>query len=795
MGGGATSESFLGNGHSGGDLIARASGAIRLASVESGPSAPSLPAAPTTGTELTNAMITAGAPIAGNILVSSTLQIAAGVNPATITTNTGDVVIRGSLFGERSAGTVTNDIAISAPAGTIYVIGEIRTPGTAGAPVNPDGGDITLTAMRIVIAGSIDARGLSNPTGTGGNGGSVMIDTTGGGGTEILFTSGSMAAMGGDGGAQGGNGGDITLRAGTRLSVFSPVLAHGGSASATGVTAFAGHGGDVTLSGGTGADISASVSLGGGIGTGYSQGALGGDGGHFTADGAGPWTIFGSITTSGGSATAPAGSSLEGGTAGSVRIGLGTPVTALDLGRGSYNTSGGSGKVTAGNAGSIDVASLDGNITVGGALTARGGGLTTDNPGLGGTVTIVTDADALGNSSNHLLTASTAIDTRGGRGSSSGGGGAVLLQCAGDLEFTGVIDTSGYGGGGDAGSVSFIVDAANLAPDGALTVLGTIEAGVTRPGNLSPGNGGAVLLSCVGDLTFSAALSTKGGASAGGQAGSITIQSATGNINISGSISARGLDPSTFPPQTPGNLTVSTAGNIVFDAVIDVSAPPPHPGNSNVKGADGGTVSFTCTGAAGSITLLAGSDIRANGGDSTPGTAQHSGGAGGRILFSTVDQAVFITGTLTAKGGAASTAPSTPGGLGGQVVINSDSDGNGTGGAITLTAGSVIDVSGAAGFDAGDALNNGGVAPTDSSGTNLAVVFDAAGGLTASPDGGGEGTVRNLGTIIATGGSIVARGGDIWFDGRNGSGADMGPGDGGILTLTGAGGNGTFFPN
>jgi hypothetical protein len=784
MGGFVQTQAFSSAGGSGGDITVRASEAVQFASAETGPSTPSLPAAPTTGTELTDAMIATGSPIAGNILISSTLRIAAGVNPATITTNDGDIVISGSLLGERSAAAKTNGISISAPAGTIYVLGEIRTPGTAGTPQNPDGGDITLTAMRIVIAGSIDARGLADLKGSGGNGGAVTIDTTGGG-TEVLYTAGSIVAMGGDGRDQGGTGGDITLRAGTRLSVFAPVVTHGGSATATGVTATGGNGGDVVLRGDTGADLSASISSSGGDGTGHSQGAAGGDGGDFAADGAGPWRVLGTINTSGGTATAPTGGS--GGTAGSVTFGLNTPVTTLELGRGSYSTSGAAGNSAGGDAGSIDVASLDGNISVGGRLIARGGD-SQSAAGNGGAVTITTDADVLGNSSNHSLTASTSVDTRGRDG------GAVLLQCGGNLAFTGEIVASGMSNSGDAGRVSLVVASANLAPDGTLTVQGTIRAeGAVVLGD-SNGHGGAILFASAGDLSIMGAVTSRGGGNSGGTAGPVTIQSTGGGIRISGSILT-----STGPPYliierpTPGDVTVLAAGDIVGDAVIDASGGMPHPEQTDSRGADGGTVSFTSTG--GSITLLAGTDIKANGGKTNAGVQNNQGGAGGRILFSTRNQAVSITGILTAKGGPAPTAPSTPGGLGGQVVVNTDSDADGMGGAITLTAGSVIDVSGASGFDAGDALNNGGVAPADSSGANLAVIFDAAGGLTSSPDTAGVGMVQNLGTITATGGSIVARGGDIWFDGRNGAGADIGPGDGGSLIQDGNGGAGAFFPN
>src|SRR5687767_1345266 len=88
--------SVNGAGGQGAKITLRSAGAIT--SAEGAPGAPALPAVPATGTELNNGMIAAGTPVAGNILVSPTLQIAASVNPAVITTNTGDVVIHGTLI-------------------------------------------------------------------------------------------------------------------------------------------------------------------------------------------------------------------------------------------------------------------------------------------------------------------------------------------------------------------------------------------------------------------------------------------------------------------------------------------------------------------------------------------------------------------------------------------------------------------------------------------------------------------------------------------------------------------------
>lgn len=752
-------------------------------------------------------MIIAGAPIAGNVLISSTLQIAAaGVNPAAIVTNTGDVVVRGTLIAERSSGSTTNAINISAPSGTIYILGSIQTSGTPGTIDNPNAGNLSLTAKRIVVDGTVDASGEASTTAAGGHGGTVTLDTTGAGGTDILFTGGILKTAGGSGVSQGGSGGNVSLSAANQLAVFAPIMADGGPATVLAATPTGGTGGNVTLVGNGGTNVWTTVSMRGGDANGFVAGAVGGAGGTFAAGSAAPYSLFGSIVTAGGSASAhtAGAASLDGGTAGAVNIGVTTPVSTLQLGLGTYTTNGGSGAIAAGNAGGFDIESSDGNVSITATLKAHGGDLGVNTGGAGGAVTIKTDQSAAGNTSNHTLSIAGSIDSTGGNGDAPGASGTVVLQSGSDLTLNGSIDASGHGNYAPAASVALQVVAAHLAPTGTISIVGSISAqGADLASGFGPGRGNNITLSGAGGVTMTGTLNTRGGGNGGGGAGSISIQSVSGDIGLSGSVIARGDAAFSFPPPTPGNLTVSTSGNITNSATIDVSALPTDPGNSNVQGAAGGSVTFTSSGPSGAITLLPattdamgniinpGSKISANGANSTPGSSNRAGGGGGIITLSTLNQAISISGSIQARGG---DTPADSGGLGGQVIVNSNSSGAGSGGAITLTSGSTIDVSGGNGFTGGSARNNGGIAPLNSSGANLAVIFDAAGGLTASPDGSG-GAIQNIGRIIALGYSPLGRGGDIWFDGKTLAGAELGPGDGGTLSLSAPGGAGAFFPN
>lgn len=754
---------------------------------------------PAGGTELTNAMIVAGTPIAGSVRLSSTLQITGAGNPATLTA-TGDVIIAGSLIAERGVGATTNSIVINATSGTIYIEGSVLACGSPGAPDNPNGGNVTLNGQRIVVYGSIDTRGESSSSGPGGNGGAIRFDSLFPGGLDILVSGGVLNSNGGSGTTQGGNAGNVTLEAGLDgIRLWGDVTADGGAANVPGSTPTGGNGGTVTLrSSSDPVQIRSAVSMSGGSATGFIQGALGGDGGTFIGDSPVDYVIFGSITAIGGTASALqlGGGALIGGTGGNVDIGVGSPVRSLSVVEGVIQARGGEGSGGA-NAGDILVSCANGNIAVGGLLDAQGGASTTPNvgAGAGGSITIQTDADPAGNTTNHTLTMTGEIRTTGGSvigGAIAGAGGPAFFCSGADLTLIGTVNTSGgssesTGTGGDAGPITFLNAAANLAPFGRTTITGDLLAQGGASGGIG-GDGNTISITTFLTVTFSGTMSTRGETGRGAP-GSITIVATSLEVHLAGVIRATGGLDDSLPTTVPADVTITAGTGIWSSARIDVSgADAPQAPTSNVEGGSGGTITMT---AGNALTLQAGSELLADGGDSESGSLNPPGGAGGRLVLR-ANSAVVVVGRMLARGGL---SPGAAGGPGGQVVVNSDSNSDGIGGQILVTAGTVIDVSGGIGLTGGSARNNGGVPPANSSGANLAVVFDAAGGLTGSPDGGNEGQVLNFGTIVATGNGVLGRGGDIWFDGKNNLGLDLTPADGGHQVLTGPFGNGAFFPN
>jgi hypothetical protein len=788
----------------GGAVQMLATGPINLGNAATIPAAPALPSSPATGTELTNALI--GTTVVGNIFVSSTLQISGAANPAVIATNTGDVVILGSLIAQQSAGPTMNGITINAPAGTIYVFGAIQASGTAGVPDNPNGGAVTLNALRIVVTGSIVTSGETESVGAGGSGGAVMLNTTAAGGSSIFFTGGSIVTSGGSGTSSGGQGGAVTLQAADKLAVYAPITTSGGTANDVGTSPPGGPGGAVTLNGNGGVDVVATILTTGGSSTGNLNGALGGAGGAFTANSPAPYRIYGAILTTGGSATATAAGAgaVTGGSGGAINIGTGgTRVSSLEMGMGTYSTRGGLGGGGGGTGGAFTVDSTDGDIAVQASLIARGGdaaGPGNANGGNAGTISIRTDATA-GNLANHVLSIpsfATLLDSSGGLpiGGTGGAGQAVTLQSGGDLTFGGRIVTSGGSDGissvgGAAGPVALLLNAASTTPSGDLNVSGSITAEGGIPTSAAGGAGSTIDIKTVkagslGSVTCSATLSTVGGGNGGGNAGIITISAIVGNVSVSGSISAAGRSGATSPGNG-ANVVVSAGTSILSSASIVADGGSGTDSTSVINGGNAATVSFASTTNLGSINL-SGTTISATGGAAT---STGVGGTGGTVLMTTFGQPVTITGSISALGGASSGA----GGTGGQVVVDSDHAASGSGGPITLTAGSVINVSGGSGTIGGLTLNNGGVAPANATGRTLCVIFDAEGGLGTQPNNPNAGIVQNLGSIVATGGSPAARGGDVWFDGRNSLGVVVTFADGGSQTLTGTAGNGAFFPN
>jgi hypothetical protein len=770
-----------GAGANGGSLIARVVGDLNLGGTTT-LVAPTVPTAPTTG----NAPLTSpttGVNTTGTIIISGNVNVDTATANATFTTSNGDIVVSGNLR-TVLAGATQNDITLNAPAGTVYITGSIVTSSSDNTDSGDFGGNVNITAARIVITGTIDTQGEAGAaSGTGGDGGDVILTSTNG---PIIIT-GSVLTSGGTG-AIGGNGGIFSLLAATALQIFGPVTTDGGEATATATKPVGGNAGNVILSAGGSIDVSSTIHQRGGNGNGGTQGADGGTGGTFTIGDRIPVKIYGTLDVRGGTAEATSigVGTLAGGLGGSLVLGNpGLGLLSLEMGRGTWSTIGGSGVTAVGDGGAIDLQTEDGIVTLGCDLDARGGSATGSavvQGGKGGDVTVMGDTTANATTS-HPLTVNflASVNSTGGAGTGSGNGGAggaVTFQCGGDITLPIAITTTGgaavTGTGGKGGNITVTVANAGDTPLGSALLTGVLTAlgGVSSSG---PGGGGGTVLvdtsaAAVGDITSSADISTSGtagftGVSAGGTPGDITFTTAFGNLTLSGTIAANGGN-SIATPTNGATITAtagSSGGSISSSASISASGGSSLAGGAvAVAGATGGSITFRVLNAAGSIRLETGTDIIADGGG---GTGALAGGAGGTVTIQTVDQLVSITGSIVARGGNQNGGGS--GGTGGQVVVNTDTDAAGGKGDITLTSRGSIDVSSGTGGGGGSARNNGGGAVDPSATPGLiAVIFDAGGSLAGSIDAGTEGVVQNLGQITARGRGTNGNGGDVYFDGR-----------------------------
>ncbi|HLY74409.1 MAG TPA: hypothetical protein VKU80_09845, partial [Planctomycetota bacterium] len=278
--------------------------------------------------------------------------------------------------------------------GTLAVGRKVLTPN--------DGADLSLDSTDLLIGpnGRVDTTGLDNPTGSGGNGGSITVTQAG----NVLL-QGAVATAGGAGTTQGGSGGGVSIQIYNRgLYSLGSIVTSGGSASA----GAGGDAGTITLQSATTSFSYGPVILSGSIlGDGGPGTTRGGKGGAFTAQAVmlGGILSLARINVSGGDVTTAG----PGGAAGALLIaaqGESVELFGLIIGRGGAA----SGAVNVGGTGSSAMISTvnaettflgpatgesSGEIRIGCSLDVRGG----DGPvgGSGGAVTIRSDSDTLVN--------------------------------------------------------------------------------------------------------------------------------------------------------------------------------------------------------------------------------------------------------------------------------------------------------------------------------------------------------------------------------------------------------------
>ena len=85
-------------------------------------------------------------------------------------------------------------MSLNAPAGTVYITGTLSTAGASAATAGDGdaGGAITITALNIVITGSVTSAG-GNGVSAGGSGGAITFTSAGG-----ITAAGAIDSLGGE---------------------------------------------------------------------------------------------------------------------------------------------------------------------------------------------------------------------------------------------------------------------------------------------------------------------------------------------------------------------------------------------------------------------------------------------------------------------------------------------------------------------------------------------------------------------------------------------------------------------
>jgi len=416
--------------------------------------APAAPA-PADGTPVTAAELAADFSHGGTIRIDGTVTAGGADQVRTITATSGDIVIAGTLSGA-DLGAATQGLSLNAPAGTVYVSGTLSTAGTAAATAGDGhaGGAITITALNIVITGSLTSAG-GNGVSTGGAAGAITLTSAGG-----IAASGEIDSLGGeargDGAATGGNGGAIQLRAG----------------------------GDV---------LTGRVRLHGGGGKSTNGQAAGGAGAALTVDADGALRVTGILDARGGPAIAQGAGNA--GNAGSISIGQTAPPSRIEMGV-ALALDGGAGPDAGGNGGALTFEARGGDLRCAGSMDVSGGS-SGARPGNAGSVNGIVGPDAGGFSLSGKITGNGGDGQPGG--SASGGLGGLLriritsldggynIEGSGEFQFDGGA-SSGSGTAGGGGDMELV------CTDGSSSLFGKLLArGGEAPDAGGIGGGGGIL--------------------------------------------------------------------------------------------------------------------------------------------------------------------------------------------------------------------------------------------------------------------------------------------------------------
>jgi hypothetical protein len=516
------------------------------------PLPPPLPATPVTGTPVSS-WSGVQTIASGNGIVNGDITVTSSESSATLEVASGDLVINGNITALAEV-----NLMINAPGGTVFFHGAVRTGRIDGTDSGDSGGNVFITALRIIFTGSIDTRGEDNPAGPGGWGGNVnfITDTDGGsatGQTSQILVGGSILMSGGNGSgpnSRGGTGGNFQT-SGHRGSfedhshfsgaadgavhvIGTTIDTSGGSATGTGKVVGGGSGYWYWM-GDRGFFFNGSAIGRGGDAVSTDGEARGGTASavyvnEFTTGNSGPIAIYGSIDLSGGSAVCGPSSKAVGG---------GSPLleifnkSDINFGAGTVSLRGGNSTGKGGGGGSVSLTFEDGvpgDIHVDTAIeVSSGSGMGEQNLGTAGSLTFLSELGDIDLGGSFVLDGGSGSSADPAKGPSAGG---FMRVRAGDGDFT------------DGGSI---------------TLRGSIRAnGGSIANSINPNkgaNGGRIELICdnpVGSIYLDpgSSIELDGGAGSPGGSGGILLLHTSGgivgagsdggNISMRGSIISRG---------------------------------------------------------------------------------------------------------------------------------------------------------------------------------------------------------------------------------------------------------------
>ncbi|MBD2459710.1 CHAT domain-containing protein [Oscillatoria sp. FACHB-1407] len=712
-------------------------------------------------------------------------------SPGSVTIQTGNGITTGAI-------TATGNVTLSAPNGTIGT--NIR------GPITSNGGNITISGRSDQIGGpGLEVPGVLLRGALNSGGGTIQVTGTAArdddgitvrepiqsGDGAITLTGDATGGFGGEGiilfSTINSNNGNITLTGNsttfTGIQITSPITSVGGNISITGTTGNLGASsvfiplpvststGNITLTGDR-LEIASTISSGGNLLLQPLDPAtpivLGGAGANFltTAEAQNLQNGFASITI--GRANGSGAITLGG------DVTFNDPVT-LRAPAGSINTTGGTitggdnatialqalGDITTGNISNpgraITITSTEGIVNTTAGTISTGYVPGTPNigiiPGTGADITILGDSLNLG-----------AINALIYTGSSRNAGNIFLEAATGGITASSLTTNalSYFGFVGNAGNITVRAPSGNVNITGGVTAEATSVGAGDRAGN----SGNIDISTTLGTVTLGGEVSSRaianGGSSTAGNSGNISVTAPTINLNnnltsrsasIGGTAGANGTNTLTG---TTINANGTISGNTNF--ILNSGSPLTLAGNATFTdptqfqslGSINTTGSLITTADNANLTFQAGQDIALGSITATTGLSS---------VTAQANNSITATGTLTTGGG--------------DIVLNSDRDGNGAG-AIALNGAQVNS-------NGGDIVLGGGTNPR----TQAAV-----------------GDVNGVRGVDLNGSTLNAGGGDISIlgSGNNNTGITLAFGttletnNTGTITLNGTGnGNGIFI--